>query len=167
MGVVLTASIMAAAAACSGSDDPVKGGELTDAGKEATAPPGPEEGPCIGSGTKWSDLYRDVFGPTGRPGSCSFQASCHGSEDGDGVLAGGIRCFDAKGCRQSFLELGLVGTGDATAPEQATLFTRVLRHRTEDGSVAGFMPAAPSSYLFAPQCLDRMKAWVAGGVKDD
>lgn len=167
-GLVVVSIALSSVFACSDAGGDVKGGALTDAGLEATAPPAPMEGPCVGEGTKWSDLYRDIFGPTGRAGSCSFRSNCHGSPDGDGAKSGsGIECFDEKGCRKSFFDKGLVSAANATAPEQAVLFARLLRLRQPDGRVTGFMPDSPSNYLFSPQCLDRMKAWIRDGATDD
>jgi hypothetical protein len=159
-----------AALACSDAGGEVNGGGVTDAGAEATKPPAPVEGPCNGSGTKWSDLYRDIFGPTGQPGSCGYLSYCHGTPDGDGARSrGGIQCFDKDGCWQSFHVKGLVSDSDAgpQVPEESGLLSSVLRLRRPDGTISGFMPQAPSNYLYAPACIDRMKAWIANGAQDD
>jgi hypothetical protein len=161
-------AVVVAGAACSDAGGQLKGGTLTDGGVAATTPPSFTEGPCIGTGSHWSDLYRDIFGPTGRAGSCSFRSNCHGSADAAGSTSGsGIQCFDEKGCRQSFLDKGLVSTFDAEAPENSALILSILRRRKADGTVSGFMPESPSDYLFSAVCLDRMKAWIRDGAKDD
>lgn len=163
-GAVLALAV--AFAACSEAGGDIRGGDLTDAGAEATTAPPMTEGPCVGSGTKWSDLYRDIFGPTEQPGSCSFRSHCHGTAEGRGAQVG-IHCFDEKGCRTSFIEKGLVSASDAAAPDQAALFVGLLRLRKPDGTISGFMPETPSNYLYSPACLDRMKAWIKDGAPDN
>src|SRR5262245_12630143 len=71
-------------AACASAHGEVLGGDLVaDAGALTPGPP-----PCnaaelanvdCGTGSKWSELYRDIFGPTNQPGSCSIQSKCHGA----------------------------------------------------------------------------------------
>ena len=171
----VTLAVLAALAACAEAGGETKGGALTDAGLAATNPPrytpdtsaAPADGACSGTGTKWSDLYNDIFGPTGRPGSCAFAASCHGTPDGAGAkIGGGVQCFDEKGCRQSFFDKGLVDASDSAAPEKAALFG-VLRIRTPEGSPAGTMPEIPADYVFSDTCVERMKTWIRDGAKDD
>lgn len=167
-------AVLAALAACAEAGGELEGGALTDAGLAATTPPpytpdtgaAAADGVCSGTGTKWSDLYNDIFGPTGRPGSCAFAASCHGTPDGAGTkVGGGVRCFDEKGCRQSFFDKGLVAAADSAAPEKAALFG-VLRIRTPDGPV-GTMPEIPANYTFSDTCIERIKTWIRDGAKDD
>ncbi|MBX3216753.1 MAG: hypothetical protein KF850_32255 [Labilithrix sp.] len=166
----VVAGALAALAACAEAGGEIRGGELTDAGAAATTlllPDAGGEAPCVGDGSKWSDLYRDIFGPTARGGSCAFDGSCHGTPDGAGAKSpSGIACFDEKGCRQSFLDQSLVTVDDATAPEGSILLARTLRIR-RDGGASGSMPLAPSGYVYSAECVDRVKAWIAGGVKDD
>ncbi|HVH46865.1 MAG TPA: hypothetical protein VM925_31195 [Labilithrix sp.] len=161
-------AVIVALVACSEAGGDVKGGGLTDSGLEATSPPPPAEAPCVGSGTKWSDLYRDIFGPTGRPGSCSFRSNCHGTPDGAGARSGaGIECFDEKACRQSLFDKNIVSPSDSAAPDSSGLFVGLLRIRRPDGTVSGFMPQAPADYIFPSACLERMKTWIRDGAKDD
>ncbi|MDF2695185.1 MAG: hypothetical protein K0S65_3568 [Labilithrix sp.] len=168
LGVVV---VLGALAACSEAGGEVRGGGLTDAGVSATTPPpAPPDilSTCRGTGTTWSDLYNDVFGPTGEPGSCSFRGNCHGSADAAGARSGaGIECFDRAGCRQSFLDKNLVSPDDAAAPEESGLLLGLLRYRRADGSTVGFMPQEPANFYFPDSCLERIKTWIAGGAKDD
>ena len=170
--------VIAAIASCAEAGGEVRGGDLTDAGQLATNPPAftpdtgaPEGGTryeCVGTGTTWTALYDDIFGPTERPGSCSFQSSCHGSPDAAGAKVGsGIKCFDAKGCRQSFLDQGLVTPADAEAPENSMLLTSLLRVKKPDGKIVGFMPQQPADYVFPDACVERIQTWIRNGAKDD
>jgi hypothetical protein len=166
---------VAAAGACAEAGGEVKGGELTDAGTAATTPPEvppdtkPTPAPCDGTGTRWSDLYNDIFGPTGKGGSCAFQSNCHGSAEGGGARSlAGIQCFDLKGCRQSFLDKNLVTAKDTTDPDKSILLRGLLRRISpDDGKTIGFMPQAPADYIFSETCVDRMKTWIANGYPDD
>ncbi len=148
-------------AACA-SDDSNPSTSPPDASAETSTP----EPVDIGTGTQWSDLYRDIFGPTGRPGSCAFLSTCHGSADADGVKAGGVSCVDARGCRQSFLDLKLVKPENQSDPDKATLFL-VIRNRDATGTVRGFMPRTPSSFVFPAKSIERMKAWIRDGAPDN
>jgi hypothetical protein len=162
-------SLAAALIACSQATGEVRGGELTDAGVEAVEQPPFDAGAtCFGSGTKWSDLYRDIFGPTGRPGSCSFRSECHGTPEGTGARSGsGIQCFDEKGCRQSFFDKNIITPQDSAAPEKSGLFVGLLRVRKPDGTITGFMPQQPADYVFPDTCVERIKTWIRDGAKDD
>jgi hypothetical protein len=114
----------------------VTGGDLTDAGATSLVDIPPLCSPIFDQGrdpdagpVTWSELYRDYFGPTGQPGSCSFKSNCHGPDalktPGSGALSGaGIVCFDPnaatlpdggrdpsgdqKACRLSWMAKGLV-----------------------------------------------------------
>jgi hypothetical protein len=153
----------------------VKGGQITDAGLQAVTPgvfdagyvPLPRDAPC-GEGDTWSSLYRDIFGPTGQPGSCSFQNSCHGTP-GTEAQARGITCMDEKGCRQSFIDTGLVSAGNAAKPENSTLISGLLKDwNPKTGKPrAGIMPREPANFVFPDACIARMEAWIAKGIPAD
>lgn len=172
---LLVTSVVAALSSCAEAGGEIRGGELTDAGLLATNPPAftPDTGApaayeCVGSGTTWTAIYNDIFGPTGRPGSCSFRSNCHGSADGAGAKAGsGIECFDQKGCRQSFFDKGIITPGDFAAPEKSALFLSLLRVHKSDGSTVGFMPQVPADYVFPEACVQRIQTWLRDGAKDD
>lgn len=159
---------IALAAACASSDGEVRGGELTDGGRAATSPPGASDpGPdCLAMDATWSAIYDGLLGPTNRPGSCSFAASCHGSPDGAGATVG-IECFDQKGCRQSLFDKGVLSPEHFATPEKSGLFVNLLRIRRPDGTTVGFMPEAPADYVFPDACVERIQAWIRAGAKDD
>ena len=163
-------------AACAEAGGELKGGELTDGGVLATNPPAftpdtgaSDPGPdCLDMGTTWTALYTGLFGPTDRPGSCTFRSNCHGTPDGAGAqLGSGIQCFDQKGCRQSFHDKGLVTPADFAAPERSVLLAGLLRVRKPDGTTLGFMPQNPPDYVFPDACVERIKTWIRDGAKDD
>ncbi len=172
----IAVALAATFAACAEAGGEISGGNLTDAGLLATDPPAftPDTGAgtaaseCVGTGTTWTALYDDIFGPTGRPGSCSFRSSCHGTPDGAGAKARpGILCADAKGCRQSLFDKGLVTPADVDAPEKSALLLGVLRIRKPDGKVLGGMPEQPADYVFPDACVQRIETWLRDGAKDD
>jgi hypothetical protein len=163
-----------AAAACAEASGEVRGGEVTPEGERATTAP-PEGEPlvieCVGQGTKWSDLYRDIFGRTGQPLSCAYKSTCHGTPTGDGAKVA-LQCFDQHGCWKSLTSTGEGGLKvlkptDKDNPEDSTLLKGVLRRRV-NGEVTGFMPKEPKKYLFSEtSCIDRIKTWIANGMPDD
>lgn len=156
-------------AACAEAGGEPTGGGITPAGTQAATPgeftpPIADAGVDCGTGTTWHSLYTDIFGPTGKAGSCSFATSCHGTPDGDGAKSGaGIHCFDEAGCRQSMFDQNMVSAGNAPNPGQANLFG-ILRHRTATGRVAGIMPKEPTDYVFPDACLERVRGWIAAGA---
>lgn len=165
--VLVIAPVAILASACSSDtpatpvNNPSPDGGAADGSSDAAAEP-----VDVGSGTKWSDLYRDIFGPTGRPGSCVFSAGCHASETAAGVVGGGIRCFDQKGCREGFLAASLVKQENVANPDTAALFS-VVRHRKANGDESGFMPKEPEDFYFPAKSIERMKTWIKDGFKDD
>jgi hypothetical protein len=117
-----------------------------------------------GSGARWSDLYRDLFGPTGGA-SCAGQGNCHGEVGRPGEAASGFLCDTEEGCRESMLGAsGLVPESALTAPASARLFG-ILRHRDECG-ISGRMPAG-SSYVFSKASLERIRTWIVSEAPND
>jgi hypothetical protein len=168
--VVHGASLLAAlvsAAACSSSSGSGSPGDADASAIEAgvdAAPEPPEDD--AGSGTAWPDLYRDLFGPTGRA-SCAGDGACHGAPNQAGAIsASGFVCADETGCRTKMLEAGLVKLpGDASDPSSSVL-VKVLRKRNADGSLTGFMPKRPA-YVFSRTSIGRIETWTANGAKAD
>ena len=163
--------------ACAVASGEVSGG---DARIDATAPPAPViEKPDTGApprdsgaGTTFTDIYRDLFGPTG-VASCTGVGKCHGGATHDGALgstrqgAGGYVCAASKSeCRSTLLSSGLITAGE-------TDFTKsyvhgVLRKKTAGGTeTEGTMPKSPADFVFTKEELDRIAAWVAAGTPDN
>lgn len=162
------ALVASAASACSGGDAP---SSTADAGSTSSSGDAsvdrPEERVDAGSGSTWTDLYRDFFGPTGAA-SCAGDGNCHGTRDTQGALGSqGYVCADKDGCWASMTAAspGLVTTADATDPTKSTLYV-TLRHRRSDGSLAGSMPQRPS-YVFSVASMDRIASWIQRGAKND
>lgn len=162
--------MVALAAACAKASGEVQGGDLTDAGLQAVTPgeltATYDAGTYCGEGTTWSSLYRDIFGPTDRPGSCSFASYCHGDPDGTGAKK--FKCFDMVGCREGMIEAELVDVSNASNPYEAGLFG-IIRHRDpNDGQVhTAPMPREPGDYVFPDACIERMKGWIESGIPAD
>jgi len=163
--------VVLGAAACATATGDVSGGDpnpdpVADAGSAPTdgAPaPFPEDLVDAGSGSTWTDLYRDLFGPTGAA-SCTGNATCHGTDQG-GAKSSGFTCADPKGCRQSLVDVGQIRTRDTTAPGKS-LLVLTLRHRADSGNIVGIMPKTPP-FVFPRSAMDRVKAWIAAGFPDN
>jgi hypothetical protein len=138
---------------------------------DAARPPTPEAACVIesGSGTKWSDLHRDLFGPTGRPGSCAFKGNCHGSADQAGAKASSDFVCGANKteCRANLLRLNLVSDADKAAPEKSSLIAGILRIRDASNNIVGIMPKEPSNCVYSQASLDRIETWIKNGFPDD
>ncbi|AKU95388.1 hypothetical protein AKJ09_02052 [Labilithrix luteola] len=127
----------------------------------------PEEQVDAGSGTTWTDLYRDFFGPTGAA-SCSSSGTCHGDPAAAGTTkSAGYLCADKDGCRQSMLSdtTALIQTRDFSAPEGSTL-VRILWQRKTNGTLTGSMPKTPR-YVFSRASLERIQTWIGNGAPND
>jgi hypothetical protein len=160
--------------ACATATGDVQGGEpRPDTGEQgATQPPPPPA--CVidamtGSGTTWSDLYRDFFGPTGKA-SCAGNGTCHGDATQQGAKSsGGYVCAgDKVACRASLLsdDTGLIQLPrDQTEPEASGL-VQELRRRKPDGSVVGLMPKTPEC-VFESAAIDRIETWIKNGAPND
>lgn len=172
---VLLVTGAAALAACADASGEVRGGDPRfDAAPPGPAPeedaaadagPFPEDLLDAGTGATWTDLYRDLFGPTGGA-SCAGDGLCHGSADQAGAVASGFVCDSQAGCRASMLgNSGLVKSADFTAPQQSFLAT-IVRRRRSDGSLLGSMPKRPA-YVFSRASMERIQTWIQNGAPDD
>lgn len=164
----MLASIALGLAACADATGEVRGGDLAF---DPVPPPAAQPNACpavdttdAGSGTTWTDLYRDLFGPTGAAKCAS--TTCHGSA-GTSAARIGVLCVDQQGCRQSLLDRGWIKLpADSEAPEQSAFYT-VLRRCDAQQATVGVMPLLPTSYRFSEHSLERITAWLREGAKDD
>ena len=64
--------------------------------------------------------------------------------------------------------LALVEQVDIATPDSAYLF-KILRYRTADGNIVvnRAMPQVPRDYAYSAEDIDRMKAWIKAGAKND
>lgn len=166
------AAAMAAAACSDNATVPVTDAgtmqaEEEDAGADVEIDR-PEEREDAGSGSTFTDLYRDFFGPTGKA-TCAGDGLCHGTSAAAGAKgSGGFVCAaDATACWTSMTSgrSALVTTADAADPTKSTLYL-TLRHRRVDGSLAGSMPKRPL-YVFSTASMQRIAAWIQAGAKND
>src|SRR5512140_1093248 len=74
--------------ACTDASGTVSGGDLTFAAGAPAVIAAADAGPGAGTGTKFSDLYRDFFGPGGAA-KCAGNGQCHGAADQPGAMASG------------------------------------------------------------------------------
>jgi hypothetical protein len=159
-------------AACVNATTDVKGGEGlfdTTPPPSSVTPQTCDIGADAGSGTHWSDLYRDFFGPTGAA-SCAGNGTCHGDANQSGAKSsGGYVCGANKDdCRASLLSenTGLIALpADQAAPEKSGLVTE-LRRKKADGTVVGLMPKTPAC-VFEPEAIDRITTWIKNGAPND
>jgi hypothetical protein len=170
-GALVVGGAIASCATASGGPE---GGDLTPAGRDAATPPPFDAGIFVDAAVieklclspAWSDLYRNLFGPTGRGGSCSFERDCHGTPEGSGARSGsGIECYDERGCCVSLFEKGLIRPSNFKQPEKAFLFG-ILR-RQVDGGRLGIMPKEPSDYVFSPESLESIREWIRSGAAEE
>jgi hypothetical protein len=156
-----------AVAGCAVASGNTSGG---DARFDAAAPPGPvTETPDAGeadagSGTTFTDIYRDLLGPNGG-GSCAGNGSCHGAAGQPGAAVGFICGTDKAQCRATLLSSGFVTAGEKDFTK--TYLYSQIRKRNADGTTIGRMPKAPFTYAFSPASVDRIAKWVAAGALDD
>ena len=122
-----------------------------------------------GSGTEWSDLYRDYFGPTGKA-SCAGTGQCHGSTSQAGYLSSNYACPDTAdacyaGITATTVSPQLVTVGDTTSdPTTSNLY---LTLRKCSGSGPNSMPQQPATLMFTTGDMARIAAWIKAGAPND
>ncbi len=155
LAVILAATL----AACGSAGGAVQGGaDLFEAGPA----PIPDSGPPVdaGSGTTWTDLYRDFFGHVqGGPG-CSGTGSCHKSADQGGGST--WVCGDTQDSCWRGLTTANPPIIDTKDPESSVLFLVALRTKA-----GGNMPLAPASYVFSDGAISRIRTWMAAGAQNN
>ncbi len=115
-----------------------------------------------GDGTRFTDLYRDFFGPTGGA-SCSAASICH-VDGGTGFQTSGYECVpDQNGCWASMTST-IVPDGGTSMPETTTLYRALRKAPPTPGS--GPMPRN-STYAFCPADLERIATWIQNGARND
>lgn len=166
--------VVAAPLACTSASGEVRGGE---ARFDAASPDEPTFADA--SPTSWKGIYRDFFGRRAKS-SCAGNGACHDAAGKAGSSSSNFVCADVDGCYQSLrtgkkaattnvpLPLALVEEVDILAPENARLFS-VVRYKEPDGRIVENkgMPALPRDFAYAAADIDRMKAWIKAGAKND
>jgi hypothetical protein len=116
-----------------------------------------------GDGSRFSDLYRDFFGPTGLA-SCSAQSICHVPGGNGALISGGYVCTpDQNGCWSSMTST-IVPSGGTSTPEGTTLYKALRKAPPLTGS--GPMPRN-SSFAFCPGDLQRIADWISSGAANN
>jgi len=180
--------------ACTDASGNESGGDPTfEAGTPATVTEG---GPGGGTGTTWTDLYRDFFGPTGAA-KCAGNAMCHGAADQPGAKAtGGYVCPDVmavvdagssdagdaggnpnaatakKQCRDTMTSVIIVdppfsGMSTCGQPFAKAYMHNVIRKATHDPADENNMPRSPYTYVFSDADVKRIDTWVQAGCPDN
>ena len=148
------------------------------------APPAPEAGDtdaCVAlapldAPPTFTTLYADYFGPSPTAkASCSFvKNACHATTAEPGGNATGYACSPTNkdDCYASLTSasaknesgIPLVVAGDPTA----SYLPRVLRQVNEPVTPGLLrMPLQPTSVAMCPSDIERVKAWIANGAKND
>jgi hypothetical protein len=165
--------------ACTSATGDVRGGEDRF---DATAPdplvvPITEPAFADAPATSWKGIYRDFFGRRSKA-SCAGNGTCHDSAEKPGAKISNFICADVAGCYTSLRTAkdpdprvsttSLVEAADIAAPDNAYLF-KVVRFRTADGTLVPNrgMPQIPRDFAYSAEEIDRMKAWIKAGAKND
>jgi hypothetical protein len=110
---------------------------------------------------QWSSIYEGYFGPSGAA-SCTGGASCHSTLDTSGGVASNFTCASKDDCYASLTGLShLVRSQDPSDPTSTPLLAKL---RTTTGS--GRMPSS-SDFVFQPEDIDVLVAWISKGAKND
>jgi hypothetical protein len=166
--------------ACTNATGDLSGGQPRPFDAAAPAPlvvPITEPTYADASPTSWKGIYRDFFGRRAKA-TCAGNGTCHDTDQAAGFKRSNFVCADADGCYQSLTTAhdpdprvstnALVEQKDIASPDGAYLF-KIIRYRTPDGTLVPNrgMPQLPLDYAFAPADIDRMKAWIRAGAKND
>lgn len=167
---ILPCVLLLAMGACSDTTDPPKStGNRSDAGSENEPKDSGSDfvfDDGSGSGTTWTSLYADFFGPSGRASCAGTGSDCHASSDAAGAKSMKFVCASKDGCLASMLgDSRLVQESHFSAPESAYLVA-VLRKEASDGSIRGTQPKSPP-FVFHEKSIERITTWIGNGAKDD
>jgi len=168
--------LFALVAGCASASGEVRGGEDRF---DAAAPvvPATENPFTDAPRTSWKGIYRDFFGRRAK-GSCAGNGGCHDAAGKPGSKVSNFVCGDVEGCYQSLRTaknpdprvsmFALVEDKDIASPDAAYLFS-ILRYRSAEGTLVPNrgMPLIPSDYDYSSADIDRMKAWIKAGAKND
>jgi hypothetical protein len=166
-------------AACDASGE-VEGGDPFDGGAAVTTTTTDDDGgtvmveqkgcagPDASTGSTYTELYQDYFGPAGGANCSGSVGACHGEASGAGAIgSGGFVC----GASQSDCFAGMSsGTADllsssATAhPENSGLEVAL---RKASGTGTDNMPLTPVSCVFSDDDIARISAWIAAGAANN
>ncbi len=174
-----TIALAAVTVGCASASGDVRGGETRF---DAAAPdplviPVTEDAFTDASPTSWKGIYRDFFGRRAK-GSCAGNGGCHDAAGKPGSKVSNFVCGDVDGCYQSLRTakdpdprvsmFALVEDKDIASPEAAYLFS-ILRYRNAEAVLVSNrgMPQVPADYAYSSAEIDRMKAWIKAGAKND
>ncbi len=162
VGLPIVAALVAAA--CSDATGTVSGGQSRLPLSGACTP-----GFTTGlGGTTWTDLYRDILGPSGKASCAGTPGNCHGDMSSAGYSLSNYVCplGDSKACYSSLTSSSSNGLLIPGKPFEATGLYLALRKEV-DGGFSGTMPKQPSNVCFTPDDLQRIGMWYAAGSPDN
>jgi hypothetical protein len=118
------------------------------------------------AGAKWTDLYRDYFGPSGVASCAGTVGNCHGGTSDHGYAASGFLCTsgDQSGCYASLTSTA-DGGPDLIEPD-ASFNDDSLSQVLCQCNGAGSMPYG-CCYIFSATDLERIQDWIAAGAQND
>jgi hypothetical protein len=193
----LGVAAVAIPAACTDAGGSVSGGDLVFEGGAPVVTSTVDAGPGAGTGTTFTDLYRDFFGPSGAA-KCAGNGACHGAADQPGAMAsGGYICPDVMptadaGASADGGKEGGAGNGANPAKAQCrdTMMKVIIVDPPFSGTSTCGKPFAkaymhnvirkathapddennmPKSpvYTFSDESVARIDAWVQAGCPDN
>jgi hypothetical protein len=119
------------------------------------------------TGSRWQDLYACYFGPTGvGAGGCGSPGSggltCHGVGGAGTAFFTCPPMSDPTPCWTGMMNVASGGTSD---PTMTTLYNGLRKPEAIDMMMTiNNMPLVPTSVVFQPADLERIKAWIKGGA---
>jgi hypothetical protein len=183
-----------AAASCDASGHVNGGDPLFDASVPASGEGGVDPDQGLGTGTTFTDLYDDFFGPMSKAfpnaqgqAGCAGIGACHGDPTQPGAIAsGGYVCpapdKDAGAvagggdagdggtlsikeiCRATMIKSGIVTCGQPFDMSYVKHVIRKINHAPDDENN---MPRDPYTYAFSDKGVARFGAWVESGCPDN
>jgi hypothetical protein len=159
--------LLASSTGCTDATGEIIGGQpLFVEGDDASDDAGPSE--CLdagdrGSGSTFTDLYRDFFGPTGLA-SCTAMSACHISPMGRGYKNTHYTCSPDQSTCWMTMTTSIVPSGGSATPETTTMY-RALR-KAPPIPHSGPMPLG-STFAFCPSDLQRIAEWIADGAQNN
>jgi len=156
------AAVVLAVGACSSAPADVQGG---DQRFDTTPPIRPATHCADGTGTTWSDLYRDCFGPG--YADCGGTGGCHRSSQDTGTSFSGFLCGASKeSCYEGMVGIDSLVTPNGTQQPEKTRLYAALRKAPPLTSPERAMPNN-TGFAFTADDLARINAWIKNGAKND
>ena len=177
--LALVGAAVAPMVGCDATGD-IEGGDPFDGGTQVTtleAGGGSEGGsqssscaaPDAGTGSTFTDLYRDYFGPNSTASCSGTAGACHGDASGAGALgSGGFVCGTSQAdcfTGMNVTTADLLSTSDTAHPENSGL--EVALRKATAGGINNMPLDPPNTCVFTDADIARISAWVAAGAQNN